>query len=69
MVNQTVEKVAADLASMNREELVEFLRNLDCSFVVDFTDEYLNSLDVDRLRHVVLATCLHAGDGRRQRAG
>ncbi len=33
---------------------------MDCGFRIDFSDEYLKSMSLERLRHVVLAASLHA---------
>jgi hypothetical protein len=30
-----------------------------CPFNLDFTDEFLDSVSVERLRHIVLGACLH----------
>ena len=56
---KNVEYLAEKIAVMGRDGLVEILRALDCSFSIDFTDEYLKNLSLDRLRHLVLAACLH----------
>ncbi len=62
MLSASPEKVACELARMPREQIVSTLRSLDCDFKIDFTDEYLGSLSLERLRHVALAACLHACD-------
>jgi hypothetical protein len=33
---------------------------------LDFTDEYLDCLSLDRLRHVLLAACLQARDAQKR---
>lgn len=53
------EIIARKIATMRRPELVRMLRSLDCGFRMDFTDDYLNSMSLERLRHVVLAATLH----------
>lgn len=54
-------KLSADrIAAMNRRGLVRFLRGLDCGFEMDFTDEFLKSLSLGRLRHIVLAAISRA---------
>lgn len=44
---------------MGREELTRHLQRLHCEFDLDFTDEFLDSLSLERLRHIVLAAMLH----------
>ncbi len=60
MQAQQVEKLVTDIASMDRGMLVKMLRGLDCDFQIDFTDDFLSTLSIERLRHVVLAASLHA---------
>jgi hypothetical protein len=48
---------------MTRDDLVDTLRRMQCGFPIDFTDEYLASVSVERLRHIVLAAAIH-DDGR-----
>lgn len=48
------------LATMDRVELVGFIRNLKCTFEMDFTDNFLGSMSLGRLRHVAVAAALHA---------
>ncbi len=53
------EKLTRELAEMGREELTRHLQRLHCEFDLDFTDEFLDSLSLERLRHIVLAAMLH----------
>ena len=53
------EQWACILADMQRDDLTDFLNHLDCTFQLDFTDEYLASLPVEQLRHLALAALLH----------
>ena len=55
-----VEKLARRLRDMDRPALVRMLRKLECGFEMDFTDEFVASLSLTRLRHIVLAAYLHA---------
>jgi hypothetical protein len=52
---------------MGRSELIALLRAADCAFRLDFTDEYLDSLSVERLRHIALAAKLHTRRARARR--
>lgn len=49
---QTIERMA-------RDELIAVLRELPCPFPLDFTDEYLQHLPIERLKHLVAAVALH----------
>ena len=53
------ERIAAKLASMSRSQLKGSLRSLKARFRMDFTDEFLDSLSKDKLRHILLAALLN----------
>jgi hypothetical protein len=55
------DKQATSIATLGRIELTRRIRNFHGRFKLDFTDEYLNRLSVDRLRHILLAALLNAG--------
>ncbi len=55
-----LDRIATRLAGMNRPALMQLLRSLRCDFKIDFTDDYLHSVSLERLRHIVLAAELHA---------
>ena len=44
---------------MGRSDLIALLRSADCAFELDFTEDFLNALPIERLRHIVLAAKLH----------
>jgi len=48
------------VTGMNRESIVEKIEHFQGPFPVDFTPQFLDSLDLDRLRHVFFALCLQA---------
>jgi hypothetical protein len=54
------EQTAASIASLDRQELHNKIRNFQGRFKFDFTEDYLNSLSVDRLRHILLAATINA---------
>lgn len=60
-MNETQEagELAQHLAGMDRREVVALLRHTACPFDLDFTDEFLTSLSLDQLRHLVMAAKLH----------
>jgi len=54
------EQTATSIASLNRNELKRRIRNFKGRFKLDFTEDYLNNLSVDRLRHILLAALINA---------
>jgi hypothetical protein len=59
-----IESMLEVVAAMERTGLVELLRTMPCPFPLDFTDEYLAGIELDRLRHLVAAVCLQVRKGR-----
>jgi hypothetical protein len=49
----------ADPATMDRSALIEAILTIECEFPVDFTREYLQTLDTEKLRHVYVALVRH----------
>jgi len=47
------------IARMRRSPLIRGILTIDCTFPIDFTRDYLESLDLEKLRHIYLALCLH----------
>lgn len=54
------EELARSVAEMGRDKLIASLRRMRCRFQLDFTDDFLRSASLERLRHIVLAASLHA---------
>jgi len=54
------EQTATSLASLGRDELKRRISNFKGRFKLDFTEDYLNNLSVDRLRHILLAALINA---------
>lgn len=52
------EKTATSIATLGRGELKRQIKNFRGRFKLDFTDRYLNTASVDRLRHILLATLI-----------
>jgi len=57
-----IDQFIRNLAAMDRPALIKMLQSLCCQFELDFSDEYLNSLSLERLRHVILAVGLRANN-------
>jgi hypothetical protein len=55
-----LETEAASIAALGRNELKLRIRNFRGRFKLDFTEDYLNKLSVDRLRHILLAAVMNA---------
>jgi hypothetical protein len=49
------ERLAISIASLDRSRVEEKIKNFKGTFKFDFTDEYLASLTLDRLKHILLA--------------
>jgi len=54
------EQTATSIAALGKTELKRRIKNFKGRFKLDFTDDYLNNLTVDRLRHVLLAALINA---------
>ena len=56
----SAEKLATKVASMSRSQLKRKLLTLKTRFPMDFTQEFLDSLSSEKLRHILLAAQLNA---------
>ncbi len=54
------EKMTTSIAALGREELKKRIRNFRGRFRLDFSEDYLDSLSLDRLRHILLAALMSA---------
>ncbi|UCG56505.1 MAG: hypothetical protein JSU70_16780 [Phycisphaerales bacterium] len=52
------ERTATSIAALGRNELKNRIRNFRGRFKLDFTEDYLNKLSIDRLRHILLAALI-----------
>jgi len=55
-----LEQTATSIAALGRYELTRRIKNFRGRFKLDFTEDYLNNLSVDRLRHILLAALINA---------
>ena len=53
------EQTVTSIAALGRDELKRRIRNFKGRFKLDFTEDYLNNLSVDRLRHILLAALIN----------
>ncbi|MHC4264763.1 MAG: hypothetical protein ACYSUK_02390 [Planctomycetota bacterium] len=54
-----VERTTVAIASLGKKELKKRIKNFHGKFKFDFTEDYLNKLSIDRLRHILLAAVLN----------
>ncbi|MHC4475794.1 MAG: hypothetical protein ACYTEL_09115 [Planctomycetota bacterium] len=54
------EQTTTSITSLGRDELKRRIRNFRGRFKLDFTEDYLDRLSVDRLRHILLAALINA---------
>ena len=62
MPQKTADQLAIELAQMDRKGLIDALRKVQCNFELDFSEDFLNSVSIERLRHITLAAHLHAAN-------
>jgi len=55
---RSLEQTASSINSLNKSELKRRLTNFKGIFKLDFTEEYLDSLSIDKLRHILLAAVM-----------
>jgi len=61
---QFFEQTASSIAALDRVELKRRIRDFRGRFKLDFTEDYLDKLNIDRLRHILLAAHISAGAPR-----
>jgi hypothetical protein len=54
------EETSTSIAALDKDELKKRIKNFRGRFKLDFTEDYLNNLSVDRLRHILLAALINA---------
>jgi hypothetical protein len=54
------EQTATSIASLGRDELKKRIRGFRGRFKLDFTENYLDTISVERLRHILLAALINA---------
>ena len=54
-----LERETTSIAVLGRNELKRRIKNFHGRFKLDFTEDYLNKLSVDRLRHILLAAIIN----------
>lgn len=54
----SLETMAVQIASMGKKEVISKIRHFHGRFKMDFTEDYLKGLSVDRLRHILMAAVM-----------
>jgi len=60
MAAEQLDQRITQAASMGKIGLVQAIRNMQCGFPLDLSDDYLNGLSLERLRHLYLALLMFA---------
>jgi hypothetical protein len=60
VARNSLDKMATSIATLDRDEVKNRLKHFKGPFRLDFTDDYLDKLSVDRLRHILLAALITA---------
>ena len=60
MASKYFDNEATSIAVLDRGELKRRIRTFKGRFKLDFNEDYLNGLSVDRLRHILLAALINA---------
>jgi len=57
---RSFERRATSIAGLNRAQLKNRIKHFRGRFKLDFSDDYLDGISVDRLRHILLAALINA---------
>ena len=58
--SQQVEELICLVSSLDRQRLIEQFHSYDATFPLDFSEEFLNSTPLERLKHIFMAICLQS---------
>ncbi|MEO6436820.1 MAG: hypothetical protein ABIP55_13810 [Tepidisphaeraceae bacterium] len=58
--SEQIEELMVLVSGLDRATLVSHLRAYPAVFPVDFTNDYLSSLPIDKIRHIFVAMCLQS---------
>jgi hypothetical protein len=53
-----IDELLSLVVALDRQSLSRLIREYRASFPLDFTSEFLETVDLDRLRHIFVAVCL-----------
>ena len=58
LATDQIEEMICLVAAMDRDALVDQFRSYRATFPLDFTEQFLQTAPLDRLRHIFVALCL-----------
>jgi hypothetical protein len=58
LVSDQVEEFICLVAAMDRDDVIHHIHDYRATFPLDFTDDFLATVPLDRLRHIFIALCL-----------
>lgn len=58
LASAQVEELICLVAALDRPAIVSQLHSFQASFPIDFTEDFLSTVSLDRLRHIFVALCL-----------
>ena len=58
MLGESFDKVCCRIAGMNREEVTKRIIHFKGRLKLDFTRSYLDTLSIDKLRHILAAALM-----------
>ena len=58
LASHQIDELICLVAALDRPALIRQIQAYRASFPLDFTDEFLISIPLDRLRHIFVALCL-----------
>jgi hypothetical protein len=60
VARNSLDNLATSIATLDKDEVKSRLKNFKGRFRLDFSEDYLDKLSVDRLRHILLAALVTA---------
>jgi hypothetical protein len=58
LASDQVEELICLVAAMDRDDVIHHIHDYRATFPLDFSDDFLASVPLERLRHIFIALCL-----------
>ena len=58
LASDQVDELICLVAAMDRQTLISHISEYEATFPIDFSEEFLQNVPLDRLRHLFLALCM-----------
>ena len=58
--SEQIEELITLVSGLDRDTLMSHIRSYRAAFPVDFTNDYLQQLPTDKIRHIFVAMCLQS---------